>query len=286
MTLLPCYLLQKDSHMFGLLTLRGNALDSAPDRSTSLCMGCRPGCRWCQNGDVGVDGMIINIASMLPGIVTNPYKSVHFQGMTSASLEAASACAGIHGKNAYAGQHASNIDDHSVDTHITILAPAAARSAAHTEAGGMARHTIQGIASQSQATQTCAILNVFLYHIDEDVAVEGFCMSSCGLHDSAPLLPIAERFAYVWVANPESQCPGQCAWPFHQPLHRLQTRLLVAPNGDVGVDGMINIASKLLDIVTNPDQSGYFQGMATAPLEAMSACLISLHRPTLPLEEQ
>ncbi|KAF3788985.1 hypothetical protein EJ110_NYTH19777 [Nymphaea thermarum] len=109
--------------------------------------------------------MIINIASLLAGIVTNPYKSAYFQGMTSASLEAASACAGIHGKNAYAGcplevaalvgvgddvsQHASNVDDHAVDTDITILAPPTAWSAAHTETGGTARYTVQGIGSQS-----------------------------------------------------------------------------------------------------------------------------------------
>ncbi|URE16380.1 hypothetical protein MUK42_11586 [Musa troglodytarum] len=45
----------------------------------------------------------------------------------------------------------------------------------------------------------------------EDVAVGRFCMSR--------------------------QCPGQCAWPFHQPLYGPQTPPLVAPNGDVGVDG-------------------------------------------------
>ncbi|KAF3777261.1 EXORDIUM-like 2 protein [Nymphaea thermarum] len=49
-------------------------------------MGCRPGCWWRQNGDVGVDGMIINIASMLADIVTNTYKSGHFQGMTKGDL--------------------------------------------------------------------------------------------------------------------------------------------------------------------------------------------------------
>ncbi|KAF3788993.1 EXORDIUM protein [Nymphaea thermarum] len=89
----------KNSTCLGCLTLRSNALFSVPGHSTSLCMGCRPGRWWRQNGDVGVDRMIINIASMLPGIVTNPYKSAYFQGMTSASLEAA----GIHRKNAYAG---------------------------------------------------------------------------------------------------------------------------------------------------------------------------------------
>ncbi|XP_031497745.1 protein PHOSPHATE-INDUCED 1-like [Nymphaea colorata] len=107
----------------------------------------------------------------------------------------------------------------------------------------------------------------------KDVAVEGFCMSSCGFHDSSPLQPSGEKFAYIWVGNSESQCPGQCAWPFHQPLYGPQTRPLVPPNGDVGVDGMIiNIASMLAGTVTNPYKSGYFQGPATAPLEAASAC--------------
>ncbi|KAF3788986.1 EXORDIUM protein [Nymphaea thermarum] len=234
-------------------------------------------------------GMIINIASMLPGIVTNTYKSAYFQGMASASLEAASACAGIHGKNAYpslcgvvviylytgrhclqsnsrcplevaalvgvgddVSQHASNVDDHAVDTHLTILAPPAAWSAAHTEAGGTARYTVQGIASQSyQALLLVAkraqevaenlinaqhglILAISTWTVNsmltsKDVAVEGFCISSCSLHDSALLLTNGAKLAHVWVANSENQYPGQCAWPFHHPLYGLQTRLLVVP---------------------------------------------------------
>ncbi|CAN6479919.1 unnamed protein product [Victoria cruziana] len=107
-----------------------------------------------------------------------------------------------------------------------------------------------------------------------DVTVEGFCMSSCGLHDSAPIAKgLKERFAYIWVGNSETQCPGQCAWPFHQPPYGPQTPPLVAPNGDVGVDGMIiNIASLLAGTVTNPFGNGYFQGPAAAPMEAASAC--------------
>lgn len=101
----------------------------------------------------------------------------------------------------------------------------------------------------------------------DDVAVEGFCMSSCGFHggDSA---------AFVWVGNSAKQCPGQCAWPFHQPIYGPQTEPLVAPNGDVGADGMvINVASILAGAVTNPFGSGYFLGGAGAPsLEAASAC--------------
>lgn len=109
-----------------------------------------------------------------------------------------------------------------------------------------------------------------------DVAVEGFCMSRCGSHGGAQL-PWGKnrrsRFAYIWVGNSEAQCPGQCAWPFHQPVYRPQTPPLVAPNGDVGVDGMvINLATLVAGTVTNPFAGGFFQGPAAAPLEAVSAC--------------
>ncbi|OWM87742.1 protein EXORDIUM-like 2 [Punica granatum] len=101
-----------------------------------------------------------------------------------------------------------------------------------------------------------------------DVAVEGFCMS-CGRHGTTR----GGKSTYVWVGNSETQCPGQCAWPFHQPMYGPQTPPLLAPNGDVGVDGMIiNIATLLAGTVTNPYNNGYFQGPASAPLEAVSAC--------------
>ncbi|KAL7082508.1 hypothetical protein ACP275_14G102700 [Erythranthe tilingii] len=107
----------------------------------------------------------------------------------------------------------------------------------------------------------------------EDVAVEGFCMSRCGSHGSNRGAAPGGRFAYAWVGNSGRQCPGYCAWPFHQPLYGPQTPPLVAPNGDVGVDGMvINLATVLAGAVTNPFNSGYFEGPATAPLEAVSAC--------------
>jgi hypothetical protein len=81
----------------------------------------------------------------------------------------------------------------------------------------------------------------------EDVAVEGFGMGRCSLHGSDA------GTAYIWVGNPATQCPGKCAWPFHQPPYGPQVLPLVAPNGDVGVDGMImNLASMLAGAVTNP----------------------------------
>ncbi|KAF9607909.1 hypothetical protein IFM89_003723 [Coptis chinensis] len=104
---------------------------------------------------------------------------------------------------------------------------------------------------------------------DKDVAVEGFCMSNCGFHGSNA----EKNSAFIWVGNSVTQCPGQCAWPFHQPIYGPQTAPLVAPNGDVGLDGMIvNIASLLAGTVTNPFGNGFYQGSSGAYLEASSAC--------------
>ncbi|KAK7385321.1 hypothetical protein VNO78_31037 [Psophocarpus tetragonolobus] len=109
-----------------------------------------------------------------------------------------------------------------------------------------------------------------------DVAVEGFCMNRCGTHGSSSVATKTNKnykFAYVWVGNSETQCPGHCAWPFHQPIYGPQSPPLVAPNNDVGLDGMvINLASLLAGTVTNPFGNGFFQGPADAPLEAASAC--------------
>ncbi|KAK9162657.1 hypothetical protein Syun_003559 [Stephania yunnanensis] len=114
-----------------------------------------------------------------------------------------------------------------------------------------------------------------------DVAVDGFCSSKCGTHGSVAAAPVAKnkvnnkiyKYAYIWVGNSETQCPGQCAWPFHQSMHGPQSAPLVAPNGDVGMDGMvINLASLLAGTATNPFGNGYYQGPAEAPLEAASAC--------------
>ncbi|KAH7575590.1 hypothetical protein ACOSQ2_004942 [Xanthoceras sorbifolium] len=120
-------------------------------------------------------------------------------------------------------------------------------------------------------TRTSSSISVVL--TAKDVAVDGFCMSRCGTHGSTLPGRGSARGTYVWVGNSETQCPGQCAWPFHQPIYGPQTPPLVAPNGDVGVDGMIiNLATLLANTVTNPFNNGYFQGPAAAPLEAVTAC--------------
>lgn len=116
--------------------------------------------------------------------------------------------------------------------------------------------------------------NVNIVLTASDVAVDGFCSSRCGTHGSSYITKsTSQKFTYIWVGNSETQCPGQCAWPFHQPIYGPQSPPLVAPNNDVGLDGMvINLASLLAGTVTNPYGNGFYQGPRDAPLEAASAC--------------
>ncbi|KAF1869052.1 hypothetical protein Lal_00048332 [Lupinus albus] len=111
---------------------------------------------------------------------------------------------------------------------------------------------------------------------DADVIVDGFCNSKCGTHgssDGARINGKTYKFTYIWVGNSEKQCPGHCAWPFHKPIYGPKNPALVAPNNDVGLDGVIiNVASLLAGTVTNPFGNGYFQGPKEFPLEAASAC--------------
>ncbi|KAF3540479.1 hypothetical protein F2Q69_00018603 [Brassica cretica] len=91
----------------------------------------------------------------------------------------------------------------------------------------------------------------------KDVAVEGFCMNRCGTQGSKS--SSLDGGAYVWVGNSEEQCPGYCTWPFHQPLYGPRSPPLIAPNGDVGVDGMIiNLATLLVNAVNGDQEPASF----------------------------
>ncbi|KAJ4756758.1 Protein EXORDIUM [Rhynchospora pubera] len=103
----------------------------------------------------------------------------------------------------------------------------------------------------------------------QDVAVENFCMNHCAVHGSDQ----SSGTTFIWVGNSENQCPGQCAWPFHQPEYGPQTPPLLPPNGDLGIDGMVmNLASMFAGTATNPFGNGYYQGPQEAPMEACTAC--------------
>ncbi|CAI9302997.1 unnamed protein product [Lactuca saligna] len=127
------------------------------------------------------------------------------------------------------------------------------------------------LASKGEATNA---VNIVL--TANDVVVAGFCSGTCGTHGHSSSTIVkgkSDKFAYIWVGNSVTQCPGQCAWPFHKPIYGPQGAPLIAPNNDVGVDGMvINLATLLAGTATNPFGNGYYQGDAGAPLEAASSC--------------
>ena len=112
---------------------------------------------------------------------------------------------------------------------------------------------------------------VYLFLTAKDVVVERFCSGSCGFHENMVVSPRG-RVVYAHVGDPGTQCPGLCAWPYAIPAYGPPGNPLVSPNG-VGIDGMImNIATILAGAATNPFKTGYFQGNALAPLEAVTAC--------------
>ncbi|TXG63359.1 hypothetical protein EZV62_010353 [Acer yangbiense] len=128
---------------------------------------------------------------------------------------------------------------------------------------------------QSKTTSKALPLDsngVYFVLTAKDVKVERFCMGSCGFHDSISVVPGMGRVVYSHVGDPSVQCPGLCAWPYAVPAYGPPGPPLVAPNG-VGADGMImNIATVLAGAATNPFKTGYYQGDALAPLEAVTAC--------------
>ncbi|KAI5071855.1 hypothetical protein GOP47_0014106 [Adiantum capillus-veneris] len=123
--------------------------------------------------------------------------------------------------------------------------------------------------------------NLYFVLTASDVLVERFCMNSCGFHDYTRL-PLEKStthghllsLPFAWVGNAATQCPGLCAWPFAIPQFGPPNPPLLSPNQDVGMDGMIiNFATLLAGATTNPLGNGYFQGDASAPLEAATACI-------------
>jgi hypothetical protein len=134
------------------------------------------------------------------------------------------------------------------------------------------RADIETLVVNSLGALTADPASMYFLLTAADVEVEGFCMNSCASHSFS----LAKNFMlpYAWVGNSGTQCPGQCAWPYALPQYGPQgAKALVAPNADAGMDGMvINMATMLAGTVTNPFNNGYYQGDASAPLEAATAC--------------
>ncbi|KAG5233021.1 phosphate-responsive family protein [Salix suchowensis] len=104
-----------------------------------------------------------------------------------------------------------------------------------------------------------------------DVKIQGLCFTKCSQHGM-----LGGAQPYIVVGNPESECPGSCAWPFQKPDKGPLSITLNPPNGNLGADAMvIAFARALAEAVTNPYKSGFYQDKsdkANKTVEAASAC--------------
>nr|CAD1819089.1 unnamed protein product [Ananas comosus var. bracteatus] len=127
---------------------------------------------------------------------------------------------------------------------------------------------------------------LYLVLTSPDVRVEDFCREVCGFHYFTFSAIVGVTVPFAWVGHSGVQCPGMCAFPFALPEYigggeRNGTaagnnlRALGAPNGDVGVDGMISvIGHELAEMASNPLINAWYAGDdPAAPTEIADLCV-------------
>lgn len=82
---------------------------------------------------------------------------------------------------------------------------------------------------------------------DRKVTSPGFCTEYCGFHASMGMARDPNSYKFAFIGNAASQCPSACI-----------TQPAISPNGDPGVDAMINVVShELAESVSDPTLNGY-----------------------------
>ncbi|GAV88746.1 Phi_1 domain-containing protein [Cephalotus follicularis] len=117
---------------------------------------------------------------------------------------------------------------------------------------------------------------IYLILTSQDVTVQDYCRAVCGFHYFTFPSMVGYTLPYAWVGNSGKQCPEVCAYPFAVPAYMAGggPGALKAPNGDVGVDGMISvIGHELAELATNPLVNAWYAGEdPTAPTEIGDLC--------------
>lgn len=126
---------------------------------------------------------------------------------------------------------------------------------------------------------------LYLVLTSHDVQVQDFCRAVCGFHYFTFPNIVGVTVPYAWVGYSGAQCPGMCAYPFawpgysgsssSPPRNKEGHNIMRAPNGDVGVDGMISVlAHELAEVSSNPLVNAWYAGDdPTAPTEIADLCL-------------
>lgn len=116
---------------------------------------------------------------------------------------------------------------------------------------------------------------VYLVLAAADVEMQDYCRAVCGFHYFTYPSVTGYALPYAWIGNSGQLCPDVCAYPFAVPAYMgTSAKALKAPNGDVGIDGMISvIAHELAEVSTNPLINAWFAGGdPTAPVEIADLC--------------
>lgn len=109
----------------------------------------------------------------------------------------------------------------------------------------------------------------------EDVVQQDFCSAACGFHYFTYSSIVGYTLPYAWIGNSAKQCPETCAYPFAIPFYMANAvKPLKAPNGDIGVDGMISVMGhELAEMSSNPLINAWFAGSdPEAPTEIADLC--------------
>lgn len=116
---------------------------------------------------------------------------------------------------------------------------------------------------------------VYMVLTSEDVIQQDFCSAACGFHYFTYSSIVGYTLPYAWIGNSAKQCPDTCAYPFAVPFYMAEAvKPLKAPNGDIGVDGMISvIGHELAEMSSNPLINAWFAGTdPEAPTEIADLC--------------
>ncbi|KAG7019416.1 Protein EXORDIUM-like 7, partial [Cucurbita argyrosperma subsp. argyrosperma] len=119
---------------------------------------------------------------------------------------------------------------------------------------------------------------LYLVLTSSDVQVQDFCRAVCGFHYFTFPAVVGATVPYAWVGDSGKQCPGVCAYPFARPEGSEApppSEIMGAPNGDVGVDGMVSvIGHELAETSSNPLVNAWYAGDdPRAPTEIADLCV-------------
>ncbi|RWR85718.1 protein EXORDIUM-like protein 7 [Cinnamomum micranthum f. kanehirae] len=125
---------------------------------------------------------------------------------------------------------------------------------------------------------------VYLVLTSSDVMVAEFCRAVCGFHYFTFPAIVGATVPYAWVGYSGTQCPGMCAYPFALPKYENgavwtrsgnRRKVMGAPNGDVGADGMVSvIAHELAEMASNPLINAWYAGDdPMSPTEIADLCV-------------